>query len=65
MPSLFVAGWIHDQTSSYVVPFIIAGIPPILGASFMTLIHFVEAENEDEDFLKSSKLPESNPLTDV
>lgn len=61
----FIAGWLRDQTSSYVVPFIIAGIPPILGASFMTLIHFIKSEKEDEDFLKPPKLPECNPLTDV
>lgn len=35
-------GWLYDKTLSYTVPFIVAGIPPIVGGLALTLVHFME-----------------------
>lgn len=37
-----LAGQIYDSSKSYKLPFILAGIPPIIGASIMFLIMFVK-----------------------
>lgn len=50
-----IAGFLYDQTSSYRLSFIMAGIPAIIGSVLMSLIHFwrderVDAsENQPED----------------
>lgn len=50
-----IAGLIYDMTSSYNLPFLIAGIPPILGATIMFMIRFVredkKGENDPEEML--------------
>uniref|UniRef100_A0A336MQP3 CSON004169 protein n=1 Tax=Culicoides sonorensis TaxID=179676 RepID=A0A336MQP3_CULSO len=37
-----IAGLIYDHTGSYTLPFVLAGIPPIIGALCMCSIHFVK-----------------------
>jgi MCP family monocarboxylic acid transporter-like MFS transporter 10 len=39
-----IAGEIYDDTKSYTLPFILAGIPPIVGATLMFLIRCVKDE---------------------
>lgn len=47
-----LAGELYDSTGSYTLPFILAGIPPIVGATTMFLIRFVKhqrAENSEKE----------------
>ncbi|XP_063701202.1 monocarboxylate transporter 10 isoform X2 [Culicoides brevitarsis] len=37
-----IAGLIFDHTGSYTLPFVLAGLPPIIGAVCMCSIHFVK-----------------------
>lgn len=53
-----IAGEIFDSTQSYQIPFILAGIPPIIGATMMFLIRFVS----DEKMKKSDEFKEAQPL---
>lgn len=39
-----LAGILYDSSQSYSLPFFVAGIPPIIGASIMFLIRFVKDE---------------------
>lgn len=45
-----IAGMLYDHTGSYKLPFVLAGIPPLIGATMMCIMKFVnenvEAENE-------------------
>lgn len=41
-----LAGELYDSTNSYKWPFIIAGIPPIIGSTLMFLIRFVKDEKK-------------------
>lgn len=41
-----LAGELYDSTESYLLPFIIAGIPPIIGATIMFMIRFVKDERK-------------------
>lgn len=41
-----LAGQLYDSTGEYKWPFIIAGIPPIVGATLMFLIRFVKEERK-------------------
>ncbi|XP_011188117.1 monocarboxylate transporter 10 isoform X2 [Zeugodacus cucurbitae] len=54
-----IAGWIYDQTGSYTMPFILAGIPPILGSTIMFLIRCVRDDGD------SAKKVSSKPKADV
>ncbi|XP_011865071.1 PREDICTED: monocarboxylate transporter 10 isoform X2 [Vollenhovia emeryi] len=51
-----IAGLLYDHTGSYDLPFLLAGIPPIVGALTMFLIRCVK-QNDD----RSSNDPESLP----
>jgi hypothetical protein len=42
--SILFLGEIYDSTQSYTLPFILAGIPPILGATLMFVIRCVKNE---------------------
>ncbi|XP_011340800.1 monocarboxylate transporter 10 isoform X2 [Ooceraea biroi] len=42
-----IAGLLYDHTGSYTLPFLLAGVPPIMGALTMFLIRCVK-ENDDE-----------------
>lgn len=44
-----LAGEIYDSTQSYSLPFVIAGIPPIIGATFMFMIRFVKDDKSDQN----------------
>jgi len=52
-----LAGELYDSTQSYTLPFIIAGIPPIIGATLMFVIRCVQNERKPT---KESK--EAQPL---
>ncbi|XP_014220710.1 monocarboxylate transporter 10-like [Trichogramma pretiosum] len=43
-----IAGKIHDITGSYQLPFLLAGVPPILGSLMMTFIYRVSSEPAEE-----------------
>ncbi|XP_069962318.1 monocarboxylate transporter 10 isoform X2 [Bactrocera oleae] len=43
-----IAGWIYDQTGSYTLPLLLAGIPPILGSTIMFLIRCVHDDSDSE-----------------
>lgn len=53
-----IAGEIYDNTKSYQIPFILAGIPPIIGASLMFIIRCVS----DDKILPNNSLKEAEPL---
>lgn len=40
-----VAGLLYDQTKSYTISFLLAGIPSLIGALIMTLIHRLKDDN--------------------
>lgn len=42
-----IAGFLYDETESYRTSFIVAGIPALIGAVLMTLIHFIRDERVD------------------
>lgn len=42
-----IAGFLYDQTKSYRASFIMAGIPALIGAVLMILIHFIRDERVD------------------
>ncbi|XP_031621523.1 monocarboxylate transporter 10 [Contarinia nasturtii] len=42
-----IAGLLYDQTKSYKMSFVMAGIPALIGATMMTLIRFVRDERID------------------
>lgn len=46
------------------LPFILAGIPPFIGAALMTKIHFMEPGNSDIECVESNKSSEKKQLTD-
>ncbi|XP_065216904.1 monocarboxylate transporter 10-like [Planococcus citri] len=58
-----VAGAIYDQTKSYTLPFILAGIPPFIGAAMMTKIHFMESAEDEIECVESKESSEKKQLT--
>lgn len=56
-----VAGEIYDNNNSYVLAFILAGIPPILGATIMFCIRFVKDERKVSDEIKEAEPLQSMP----
>ncbi|XP_070150511.1 monocarboxylate transporter 10 isoform X1 [Polyergus mexicanus] len=44
-----IAGLLYDHTGSYDLPFLLAGIPPIVGALAMFLIYFVKDDESSDD----------------
>lgn len=55
-----LAGELYDSTKSYNWPFIIAGIPPIIGATFMFMTRFVRDEK-----LTSNEEKEQQPFQHI
>lgn len=51
-----IAGILYDHTKSYTLPFILAGIPPLIGASTMFLINFVKDEGNETDVVDKEQL---------
>lgn len=51
-----IAGMLYDHTSSYTLPFVLAGIPPLIGATMMCMMNFVDNNTESE---KTRSLPKS------
>lgn len=41
-----IAGMLYDQTNSYKLPFVLAGIPPLIGATMMCMMKFVHDNSE-------------------
>lgn len=56
-----IAGKLFDSTGSYTIPFVIAGIPPLIGASILFLIRCVKDEGSARDAVKND--PTHVPLT--
>lgn len=54
--NLYLAGEIYDSTESYTLPFILAGIPPILGATLMFLIRCVKNERTTKESKEAQPL---------
>lgn len=42
-----IAGFLYDETKSYSMSFIMAGIPALIGATMMTMIRYVGDERVD------------------
>ncbi|XP_014470441.1 PREDICTED: monocarboxylate transporter 10 isoform X2 [Dinoponera quadriceps] len=53
-----IAGLLYDHTGTYDLPFLLAGVPPIVGALTMFLIRCVK---EDDDRTMSDPCPENPP----
>lgn len=57
-----LAGQLYDSTQSYNLPFLLAGIPPIIGATFMFLIRFVKDDksnsNEEKELQPFHTMPQ-------
>lgn len=55
-----IAGMLYDHTQSYKLPFVLAGIPPLIGATMMCMMKFVneytDSEN-DREFEDQMRLP--------
>ena len=43
-----IAGLLYDETKSYSTSFVVAGIPALIGALLMTLIHFIRDERRTD-----------------
>ncbi|XP_001358462.2 monocarboxylate transporter 10 isoform X2 [Drosophila pseudoobscura] len=52
-----VAGMIFDGTGSYTVPFVLAGLPPLVGSSLLFLIKCVKDDNNAASPLRAVALP--------
>jgi MCP family monocarboxylic acid transporter-like MFS transporter 10 len=55
-----IAGELYDNYNSYTLPFVLAGIPPIIGASLMFIIRCVKDEQK-----KTNEIKEAQPLQTV
>jgi MCP family monocarboxylic acid transporter-like MFS transporter 10 len=60
-----IAGELYDSTKSYKLPFVLAGIPPLIGATLMFLIRFVKDERvkpsvvtKEDEALQNMHLPQ-------
>ena len=53
---LKLAGELYDSTQSYTLPFILAGIPPILGATLMFVIRCVQNERPTKESKEAQPL---------
>lgn len=56
-----IAGMLYDQTKSYKLPFILAGIPALVGASIMTLIHRLKDEKIEVRDQEQINVPLAKP----
>lgn len=56
-----LAGEMYDSTSSYTMPFIIAGIPPLIGASLMFMIRCVKDDRNARDDDKEQQPFQKSP----
>ena len=56
-------GWIYDRTKDYTLPFILAGIPPFVGAAMMTKIHFMKSSEDEIECVESKESSEKKQLT--
>lgn len=52
-----IAGLLYDHTGSYTLPFVLAGIPPIVGALTMFLIRCVKEKREESSNNSSAENP--------
>uniref|UniRef100_A0A1B6MC42 Major facilitator superfamily (MFS) profile domain-containing protein n=1 Tax=Graphocephala atropunctata TaxID=36148 RepID=A0A1B6MC42_9HEMI len=64
-----IAGLIYDHTKSYTMPFLLAGVPPIVCAAVLCLVHYVpnqrlnkdsDTENRNGEAVKTEEVPESS-----
>lgn len=56
-----IAGMLYDQTKSYKLSFILAGIPALVGASLMTLIHRLKDEKTEVQDHEQTNVPLAKP----
>ena len=48
----FFIGFIYDKTGSYTLPFLLAGVPPILGGLTLSIVHcFHNKKKSDPELL--------------
>jgi len=58
-----MAGVLYDKFGDYTLAFLLAGVPPLVGALFMCLIHRVgNKNNETEESIKSIQVDEEEQL---
>ena len=58
-----MAGVLYDKFRNYTLAFLLAGVPPLVGALFMCLIHRVgNKNNETEESIKSIHVDEEEQL---
>ncbi|XKL68652.1 hypothetical protein PGB90_006421 [Kerria lacca] len=60
-----IAGWLYDQNQSYTLPFVLAGIPPIIGAILLTKIHFMSCNQTNLELVSDKTFLEQDRLADV
>lgn len=56
-----IAGMLYDQTKSYKLSFILAGIPALIGALLMTLIHRLKDEKVEIQDTEQINVPLAKP----
>lgn len=56
-----IAGMLYDQTKSYKLSFILAGIPALVGASIMTLIHRLKDDKAEVQDHEQINVPLAKP----
>lgn len=50
-----VAGKLHDIMGSYTIPFVLAGVPPIIGATTMFFIRCIKNDRTSDDDIKDQQ----------
>lgn len=43
-----IAGMLYDQTNSYTLSYVLAGIPPLIGSAMMCMMRYVEGDEEHD-----------------
>lgn len=56
-----IAGMLYDQTKSYKLSFILAGIPALVGAAIMTLIHRLKDDKAEVQDYEQVNVPLAKP----
>lgn len=56
-----IAGLLYDQTKSYTLSFILAGIPALVGALMMTFIRCIKDEGQDVQDQEQVNVPLAKP----
>lgn len=54
--TLYISGIIYDHTKTYKIPFLLAGIPPIVGSIALLLVRCVKSEAHDDAEIEDKQL---------